>query len=711
MDDKKTASQLLNDLNKMYDDGISVDKEVAAEQRSNILLISGEHYNKKNWKWQTHVRENTNIDQEQKIRLTRNQISRIYKSYVNKFVSVAPGSFISAQNEKELKDQKSAELAGAVWNGIKYRHKFSDKVQSYAGSFVGHGEVFVKVSWDWEKGEFKKKEMVMNEMGDPTGEENSLWTGDLEFEEIYGFNIFRPKSCTDLDQAEWLGHQKMVSSDVLKRKYAEQPEKLKMVEPDGKYTYLVFDDSGYKDSKDTVLVKEVFYRPCYKYPKGYYYMYVLNGVLEEGELPCGLFPIRYSLFDKFSTHPRGRSHIKQLKPYQVELNRVGSKMAEHQITLGDDKLVMSHGGKMSAGGNMAGIRAISVTGQSPLVIPGRTGEQYLPYASQILQEMYSVAMLSEEMDTSTPAQIDPYALMFTSSKWKTHFSLHTSRFERFVVEITELCLDIYRHYVEEDTLIYDIGKGEQLNIPEFKNQQKLCYQIKVEAQGEDIETRLGKKMSIDRYIQYSSGQLAKEDLGKFLRLDPYLNKEQMFNDFTMEYDNTTNDILAMDRGQVPLITLYKYKDPNYPVQRFTARMSQADFQYLPENVQGIYKEVVGQYQQLIQKKIQDTAALNSEFIPSGGSLVRADLWVPDPKDSTKQVRASVPAESLQWLVDRLTAQGSTQAMLGQQRQSVMSDIVSQMRQQAPQQQNVVMPQNVESPADMMRNRILQQNPR
>ena len=218
-------------------------------------------------------------------------------------------------------------------------------------------------------------------------------------------------------------------------------------------------------------------------------------------------------------------------------------------------------------------------------------------------------------------------------------------------------------------------------------------------------------MSIDRYIQYSSGQLAKEDLGKFLRLDPYLNKEQMFNDFTMEYDNTTNDILAMDRGQVPLITLYKYKDPNYPVQRFTARMSQADFQYLPENVQGIYKEVVGQYQQLIQKKIQDTAALNSEFIPSGGSLVRADLWVPDPKDSTKQVRASVPAESLQWLVDRLTAQGSTQAMLGQQRQSVMSDIVSQMRQQAPQQQNVVMPQNVESPADMMRNRILQQNPR
>jgi len=674
------SSKKLADLNKMRDDGVAVDKEVYAEQRSNILLISGEHYNKKNWKWLTHVRENTQLDNDQKIRLTRNHISRIHKSYVNKLVSVAPGTSIGPQNEKELKDQKAAELAGSVWNGIKYRHKLADKIQTWASSYSGHGEVFVKVVWDWEKGTFKTKQPVMNELGEVVGEEH-LWTGDLEFEEIYGFDMFRPKSAKNLDSAEWLGHQKMVSSAILEEKYKNDPDKLKTVKPDGKYTFLVFDDSGFKDSKDTVLVNEVYYRPCFQYPKGYYYMWTLNGILEEGELPEGLFPIRYCLFDKFSTHPRGRSHIKQLKPYQVELNRVGSKMAEHQITLGDDKLVLSHGGKMSAGGTMAGIRAISVTGQSPMVIPGRTGEQYLGYANQMVQEMYSVAMLSEEMDMSSPTAIDPYALMFTSSKWKTHFSLHTARFERFITEVTELALDTYRAFVEDDTLLYDIGTGEQLNIPEFKNQQKLCYQIKLEPQGEDLETRLGKKMSIDRYIQYSSGNLQKEDLGKFLRLDPYLNKEQMFNDFTTEYDNSTNDILAMDRGQVPLVAMYKYKDPNYPVSKFTARMSQSDFQFLPPNVQGIYQQVVGQYQQLIQKKIQDTAALNSQFIPSGGSLVRADLWVPDPKDPLKQVRASVPAESLQWLVERLNQQGSTQEALAQQRQGVLDDLVSNMRSQ------------------------------
>lgn len=699
------SSKKLQELVKMKDDGVTTDKELYAEQRSNILLISGEHYAKKNWKWINHVRENAQIDDVQKIRLTRNHISRIYKSYVNKFVAVAPGTSIGPQNEKELKDQKSAELADAVWKGIKYRHKYQDKVQDWAGSFIGHGEIFVKIFWDWEKGEFKKNVQQVDEMGEVVGE-MPHWTGDLVYEEIFGFDLFRPKECKNLDDAPWLGYQKMVLSSILKERYKDDEVKLKGLEPDGKTTFLIFEDSGYKDSKDTVVVNEVYYRPSFEYPKGYYYLYTNNVILEEGELPEGIFPIRYCLFDKYSTNPRGHSHIKQLKPYQVELNRVGSKMAEHQITLGDDKLIMSHGGKMSAGGNLAGVRAISVTGQNPMVIPGRTGEQYLPYANQMVQEMYSVAMLSEELDFSAPAAIDPYALMHTSSRWKTHFALHTARFERFLCDITETSLDIYRAYIEDDTLVYDIGKGEIINIPEFKNNEKLCYQIKVDPQSDDLETRLGKKMSIDRYIQYSSGNLQKEDLGKFLRLDPYLNKEQMFNDFTTEYDNSTNDILAMDRGEVPVITMYKYKDPGYPVQKFTARMSQADFQYLPPNVQGIYQNVVGEYQKLIEKKIQDTAALNSQFIPSGGALVRMDMWVPDPKDPSKQVRASAPAESIQWLVDHLAKQGSTQEMLGQQRQNVLSDMVQNMRQQVPQQSPTQQP----GLADQLRQR-LQQMPR
>jgi len=257
--------------------------------------------------------------------------------------------------------------------------------------------------------------------------------------------------------------------------------------------------------------------------------------------------------------------------------------------------------------------------------------------------------------------------------------MHSQKLERFLIEVTELSLELYRHFIEEDTLIYDIGSGERINIPEFKNAQKLCYQIKVEAQSEDIESRIGKKMSIDRYIQYAAGQLQKEDLGKFLRLDPYLNKEQMFADFTSEYDNSVNDILAMDRGEMPLVNEYKYADPNYPIKKFTARMSQSDFSYLPPQAQQMYVKIVQLYSNILQKKIQDTAALNSQFIPSGGALVRSDMWVPDPKDPSKQVRASFPYEALSWLKGRMDEQGSTQEALNSQRQAVISDMANQMR--------------------------------
>ncbi len=672
------SAQKLQELNKAYEDGITLDREVFAEQRSNVLLVSGEHYNRKNWKWLSHVRENMTIENEQKIRLTRNHVSRIYKNYINKFVSLSPGTAIAPQNEKELKDQKASELHGKVWSNIKYRHTFAKKVHDWVSSFVGIGEVFVKISWDWEKGNFKKKEIQYDELGQPIGEKD-LWTGDLVYEQIFGFDVFRPKDAKSLDDAEWVGFHKMVDVSVLKNTYKDDDDILKKLEPDGKTTYLVFDDSGFKDSKNTVLVKEIYYKPSYEYPNGYFYIFTQNVVLADGELPAGKFPIKWCLFDEFPTHPRGRSHIKQLKPYQVEINRVGSKMAEHQITLGDDKLVLTHGGKMSAGGHLNGVRAISVTGQSPLVIPGRTGEQYLGYANSIIAELYQVAMLSEELEEKQPAQIDPYALLLTSSKWKARFSMHSQKLERFLIEVTELSLELYRHFIEEDTLIYDIGTGEIINIPEFKNSQKLCYQIKVEAQSEDIESRIGKKMSIDRYIQYAAGQLQKEDLGKFLRLDPYLNKEQMFADFTSEYDNSVNDILAMDRGELPLVNEYKYADPNYPIKRFTARMSQSDFSYLPPQAQQMYVKIVQLYSNILQKKIQDTAALNSQFIPSGGALVRSDMWVPDPKDPSKQVRASFPYEALSWLKGRMDEQGSTQEALNSQRQAVISDMANQMR--------------------------------
>ena len=112
-------SDKLQKLNKMYQDGVSADGDLYAEMRSNIKMVSGDHYQKKNWKWLSHVRENAEMNNEQKIRIMKNHTNKIYKTYVNRIVNMAPDTCIEPQNEKELPDQKAAELHKAIWDDIK----------------------------------------------------------------------------------------------------------------------------------------------------------------------------------------------------------------------------------------------------------------------------------------------------------------------------------------------------------------------------------------------------------------------------------------------------------------------------------------------------------------------------------------------------------------------------------------------------------------
>lgn len=695
-------SKALQDLNKMYTDGESVDKSLYAEMRSNVLLVGGEHYHKKNWKMYQHIRDNSSISEEQKIRIMKNHTNRIFKTYVNRITSVAPGTHIIPQNEKELQDQKAAEMHNAVWNHFKRRLNLKEKVRQFAEDYVGLGEVWARVSWDWSRGNLKREiggeqqEVIDPETGIPmikTTPKEYVFSGEPRIDRIFAFNVFRPKACQDLSDAPWLGYRYMEHVDLLIEDYPDQKDKIK---PDNKKTFLVFDQNSadYAEAKDQVLVREVYYRPSPQFPKGYFYKWVETAILAEGELPEGIFPLIYSGFDSIPTHPRFLSPVKQWKPYQVEINRMASKMAEHQVTLGDDKVIMLNGGKLSNGGNVPGIRALSTTGGSVSVVPGRTGEQYLNVLNNTVNELYQQAMVQEELENTMPAQVDPYAMLMQSAKWKIRFSSHVERFERFLVQLTETTLEIIKAYIENDELIQVVGKNEVVNLSEYKKAGPLGFQISLEPASEDIESRLGKKLALDRYIQYAGSNMNKEDIGKFLRMDPYLNKEQMFSDFTMAYDNATNDILALDRGEIPPMTKYRYADPKYIIQRLSTRMGQSDFSFLPPQVQNNYQQVLQQYEMLVTQMMQEQAALNADMIPTDGPLIRADLWVPQQQadGSSKQVRLSLPSSSLQWLQQRLEQQGASMAVLQSQQAQVISDIAQQMQMQKAAQAQAAQPQ-------------------
>src|SRR4051812_35147657 len=109
----------INELNPLYSDSEQVDSELFAEQRSNILLVAGDHFSKKSSRFWNRIREAKDISDETKLRLTQNHLHKICRTYVNAIISYAPGAGISPRNPSELQDQKAAELHSSVWNHIK----------------------------------------------------------------------------------------------------------------------------------------------------------------------------------------------------------------------------------------------------------------------------------------------------------------------------------------------------------------------------------------------------------------------------------------------------------------------------------------------------------------------------------------------------------------------------------------------------------------
>jgi hypothetical protein len=240
-----------------------------------------------------------------------------------------------------------------------------------------------------------------------------------------------------------------------------------------------------------------------------------------------------------------------------------------------------------------------------------------------------------------------------------------------------------------------VGRNEIVNLEEFRGQDPLCYKIKVVAQADDIETKLGKQLVLSQTLQYAAAKFEREDIGKLIKAMPYSNMGETFSDLTIDYESATNDILALDRGLLPPIS--EFDNHIYMIKRLTQRMRQADFQYLEPQIQQNYAMRMQAHQQAQQQQLQQIKMMESQFIPTDGYLVSCDFYVQvDPKDPSKVKRVRLPSGSLQWLIKTLETQGSGLQQLESINQGNLAQIAQQMGSQGggmplPQQGNI--PQN------------------
>lgn len=680
----------ISELNKEYDKANDADSELFSEMRSNLLLESGNHYSKKlSMNFFNNIRNAQKLSDNQKLRLTKNHTQKITKTYKNAILEQVPGVVINPHNELEVQDRKASEMNGAVWKDMQDRYGLHEHRREGVSNFVTLGERCSFIYYDPEQGPIRGYNQMQgpdgmplfDEMGNPVPDMQSpVFEGVLCFKQIPAYNLLRHPGAKSMKKSHYLILREMVARKDLEITYGDDPQKLSFIKGSSDEEFIVFDSNkkAYEPTKEDILVRYHFYRPCKQYPNGYYYIAVKAGILEQGELPFGIFPIIWGGFDQFSDNPRASSIIKVARPYQAEINRAASQMAMAQITLGDDKIVYQAGSKLAPGALLPGVRGISVTGNAPQIIPGRDGGQFIQYIESNIREMYIACMLDEIVaDDPSTSQLDPYALLFRSASQKKAFKTYVQKTEEFEKELCLTALEFAKKYYNDDMLIKVVGKSETVNIAEFRQTVPNSFIIKAEPQSDAADTQLGKQMTLDRILQYAGNQLTQKQIGLVMKEMPFLNNKTLFKYLTSDYDNVENDMLAIERGQMPDIS--PYADNELYVNALTHRMKQPDFKILHPAIQNIYNQVLVRNEQEIKRKADALQAAKDGFIPTDGALITCSMQVPDPdsKDGgTKQVR--LPYTALMWLIEKLEAQGKPLNTLENMNDGVVAEMMGRM---------------------------------
>ena len=663
----------IDKLRKMYSAGKQCDDQVFAEQRTNILLRAGDHYNRKAKNIVDEIRHKGAVQTKQKIRLVKNHIHRITNLFINSILEGNPSVTTVPYNDNELGDVKSSEMNNAVLEWVKQTNNWERKQEKFVHDFIVVGECWGKIRWDYSKGPV----VAQDESG------KFIRAGEFVIDRVFAFDLKRDPTARDIHECEWWIHETMVGMEELKEAVKtlapEKVEELSASTP--KEYYKIFDANtgNYKDVKEQVAVKELFYKPNQKYPSGYYVMFVDDFIISEGPLPFGIFPLIGEGFDEMTTSPRSTSIIKVCRPYQVEINRASSKQAEHQIQLGDDKVFVQKGTKLSSGGLLNGVRAIQYSGQVPIIQPGRTGEHYAPYAQAQVREMYEACGLQSVLEDKAPSSGDPYQLLFRSMKEKKKFVKYVCKYERFEIELFSKILKMAKQYLGPEHLIKLAGRSEQVNIPEFKRMKDDGFQIKVIPQSGDVETKFGKILSLTQVMQYAGSSLSPDQLGEVIKELPTGNKNQAFSTLTADTDNMRNDILAMDRIEPVLVN--PYDNHQFYIQGLNHRMKKSDFKFLPPEAQQLYHQKIQQHEAIFAQQQQDLQQQQLGMVPQGGFLTTVNASWNNPVTGRVE-RIKVPSEAIKWLVDKLNAQGAyvaEQSQLPSQSQANVAGAVAPMQ--------------------------------
>lgn len=698
----KRANQKLDidRLNKILSDAEKQSEGIIAEMQTNVLIHAGEHYAKisDNFKRTLYRNNRSEKDATNKLvlQLVMNHMESIDNEYINNVLTFAPSTHVIPTDGRDIHQKKNADLNNSVLQMILKQNNKELLVKDFATNFVILGEAvsykyFTEdggniIGYAPKEGTENLTETYYDEMGlpltrslDPEPDYTKPETGGrVVIEKLNAFDVLLENGIEEEKDStvvivKRLRH-KNVMINKIKNSDLSSDEKLKRLKwfiGNNKETFSTVNRGGKSrnENSDLFLVRYFFYKPCEEFPRGKIFETVKDGIvleydLQEDDEGKPFFPISFAQCIKIPSMPRGISIIRQGRPLQAEINRTMSKTAEHQILLGDDKIVTTGEQGLTEGAKLGGIRQLSLSKgfQGYQVIPGRSGEQFVPYLQLLIKELYSMYDV-ENSDTKSniKANTDILPLIYKNMSQKKKYIIFTQPFEKFLCDISRDVLKLAKRYLSENDLVPYVGKNEYVNIAEFKNSNPLDFDIKIEPISGDAETQMGNFLSFKEIMQFMGRDIPKDVMGKVLMDMPFIPKaKEIFASMNANQERATSIILALDRGETPPVL--QYEDQSVILEALGDRMLKGDFIYLVQQnpvIKQNYDNQIQQREQIKKQQLESVMTANMGLIPMTGDLVSVNIWETVPTANgtgTKQTTKKYPIDALKKFDEMISKQ-------------------------------------------------------
>lgn len=683
-------------LDQWRERGRVKDENHFSEQRIHAQLVACKHFKYQNMTLPSHIY--LDRDGKTSVEIPINYLGKYARIKQNKLVMHAPMVHIVDKSGNERVDRSAADLAQKIWADIVYRHEFKHIIKDWAFDYTVLGECIARISWDPQKG--TPVQSIPNNMIDisnnssrgaedgivgdvgPSSSESlesttvTMFSGDLSIERVEPWNLIRPEECKDIKDAEWLCIDRFINRDTIKSWFpndADMQNKISASMGNESATSFMYDMSqGFYEAQNLVRVSEMYFRPCAKYPYGYYIFFTNNTILYNGELPFGIFPILHRGQLRTNSNPRGHSLLRDGKPIQAEINRCFGQAIEHSLSLGDDKIFLPEGSKIPKTVKEPGCRILFYSSplnfKEPVIVSGRTGMQHVEQGFKFIDIMKD---LFNEVDPNAAGSPTPtragtqniMGMLFSSSQDREKNAFYASDFEDFLVRTCDCILKIVRNFYTDEQLMTALGESDFASAEDFKN-HKLRDTIEVEPTTHSTFNTFGRQHVFDVAMQYASKYLQPKDVGLILQAMPLGNKDVAFQGLVFDQKIADGLIRNLDNGRdIPINPLGE--DIPFMIKNLISRIKDPGFINKPPFIQELYNKKLMEYQQIEAQQQQLQMQLDKQMIPVDGPLVKiGTMNVPNTTGGSKAtVPLRLPEGALKWLREALDQRGMTQERL------------------------------------------------